>query len=108
MSHESVQTFWNEVDADHGLQRRLDELFEQPGSARILRAEQVVELGREHGYDFTVAELRSFLEGHSRSGQLSEDELAALAGGTTVLNDWIEAARCGNGSYTEDSMIVLF
>ena len=73
----SLQDLYNEVKGDDALKRSFVE---------AMRAGVVEDFIRGHGCEATTEELQEYLEGQSREGEsieLSTDELADVAGGTS-------------------------
>lgn len=81
MSIESVNLFFQEVSQDSSLQQEI--LQSAIDGERLVN--KVVELGQEKSYSFTSAEVSEWMESMaaqtaSLSGELSEEELEAVAG----------------------------
>jgi hypothetical protein len=85
----SLQDLYNEVKGNDALKRSFVE---------AMRAGVVEDFIKGHGCEATTEELREYLEGQSREGEsieLSADELADVAGGTSYY--------CGEPcSHTDD------
>lgn len=73
MSTEHIDALIRSAEEDRAL---ADELRHAGG------LEKLVQIGAEHGYDFTQDELDRYLERQSAEG-LSEQELGLVAGGTS-------------------------
>lgn len=83
MTTASVQDFLSKVSEDTALQSELAQALESENDA-----EAVTTLARSKGYEFSVDELQAEIQNRQaeitkrqESGELSEDELEAVAGG---------------------------
>jgi predicted ribosomally synthesized peptide with nif11-like leader len=80
MSIESVNQFLQKVAQDTQLQEEIAKAMESENDRQA-----VVELGAKYGYQFTSDELGQEIQKNQQaavdSGELSEDELEAVAGG---------------------------
>lgn len=92
MSIEAVAEFTNKLAEDEVLQQELQSVA---GDKEALEASQSVsELGAKYGYEFTAEEaqtLRQIILAQ-QSGELSEDQLEAVAGGGPIgraIGGWI-------------------
>lgn len=92
MSRENVKRFYESLSRDSALQetfRAAGKRYagKQPTEAEIdiLCETEVIPAARAAGYEFTLAELKAYgLEaGKARTGELTDDELACVAGGAT-------------------------
>lgn len=80
MSIDAVNQFLEKVAQDSKIQEELAQVMEAEDHRQA-----AVELGAKHGFEFTVEELITEVEKRQQaaieSGQLSEEELEAVAGG---------------------------
>jgi hypothetical protein len=91
MSRENVKKFYETVTEDDGLRLRLSELFNQyqgqeidEAKRAVLVEELVLPVAAEKGLPFTLEELKEYEETIRKeraTGELSADELDAVAGG---------------------------
>ena len=82
-----VEAFLNQIEADEALQAELVQALEAENDR-----EAVTELANSKGYDFSSDELwaeiqkrQAELEQKQAAGELSDEELEAVAGGGTVI-----------------------
>ncbi|WP_083894164.1 Nif11-like leader peptide family natural product precursor [Rivularia sp. PCC 7116] len=82
MSIEAVNQFLEKVAKDSNIQEELVQAMQAENDRQA-----VVELGAKHGFNFTGDELMNEIEKRQKaaadSGELSEEELEAVAGGAT-------------------------
>ncbi|HAX79348.1 MAG TPA: Nif11-like leader peptide family natural product precursor [Cyanobacteria bacterium UBA11372] len=93
MSSAILNQFVQDISQDTNLQQQLQE-----ATNRESLVNKMVELGNEKGYSFTPSETEEWLESMANqsgaSGELSEEQLEAVAGGAsaggagTVGTDW--------------------
>ncbi len=88
MSLSSVQEFLTKVSEDQGLQEQIAKAMESDNDRQA-----VTNLARSQGFEFTAEELGQEIQNRentfrqqAESGELSEDELESVAGGTLVIN----------------------
>jgi predicted ribosomally synthesized peptide with nif11-like leader len=74
MSTERVSRFLSAVSSDSALQQKL---------AAVTDSVNFVKIVQECGYSFTLEDLQAHLAQHN-NGELSEDELEAVAGGNSL------------------------
>ena len=79
MGMESAAEFWNKIDADKELQEALFSTVKQADG------EQVVAFAKEHGFDFTVDDLRQLAEAADKP-DLSDADLDNVVGGFAFQN----------------------
>jgi predicted ribosomally synthesized peptide with nif11-like leader len=81
MSKENVKLFYEALARDKALQAKFNALNQKKGT--IYRKE-LIPLAKKAGFDFTEAELQDYARDAEKPAkhELSEDELAAVAGGT--------------------------
>ena len=91
MSTKKVEEFLNNVGEDEALQAELSEALEQENDR-----EAVTALAKSKGYDFSSEELwaeiqkrQAELNQQEASGELSDEELEAMAGGATPASPFI-------------------
>ncbi len=82
MSKENVGAFWSKVQQDPDLRKRLDSL--SPGSREEIVAE-LVRISSEQGLPFTAEEFGQSATLTGAGAELSEQDLARVAGG--LLSD---------------------
>jgi predicted ribosomally synthesized peptide with nif11-like leader len=71
MSTESVRQFLSAVSSDSALQEKL---------VAVTDSVNFVKIAQESGYSFTLEDLQTYIAQHN-DGELSENELEAVAGG---------------------------
>lgn len=81
MSKESLTQFLKKVGGDAKLRRELDGLFRRAAGQPAATAASVVEFAAKHGFKFTTTELKAHVAAAGKSGELSESEMDAVAGG---------------------------
>jgi predicted ribosomally synthesized peptide with nif11-like leader len=95
MSTQSVTQFLERVETDEQLQAELAQVIESASGASEEGADRIgaTELGKKYGYEFSSEELwaeiqkrQSQLQERQGSGELSDEELEAVAGGGEI---WI-------------------
>ena len=69
MSKENLEQFMKQIDSSEDLQSRIGD---------EIAGDDLVALGAEHGYEFSVEEL-------SGLGELSDQELEGVAGGSAYI-----------------------
>jgi predicted ribosomally synthesized peptide with nif11-like leader len=97
MSNEAVNQFLERVQSDEQLQEELAQVIESAEDAgEGADREGATDLGKKYGYDFTSAELwaeikkrQDEFQQRQTSGELSDEELEAVAGGGEI---WITTA----------------
>lgn len=72
MSKEAVREFYKVFQSD----KALEEKIKSSDSTA-----SVIKIAAEKGYEFTELELEAFMQESVAGGELSEEELAAVAGG---------------------------
>jgi predicted ribosomally synthesized peptide with nif11-like leader len=102
MSTQSVKQFWKQIESDAVLQKKVEELFQQVEDQPVAKAEEVVRLGKQHGFEFTSEDLKDYLVTNGRDAQLSETDLANVAGG--ALNAYVKV----ESSWKMDSSLSSF
>lgn len=118
MSTEAIEGFWVRLSEDESLRRRMRSIFAVGGERRAIAAERVVALGKAHGYEFTVAELRESVaqaQDVEVSDELTEDELEMATGGVSVnpmaFKVEIEGLKAsplpGRAGWTDPGMILF-
>jgi predicted ribosomally synthesized peptide with nif11-like leader len=87
MSIAAVQDFLTKVSEDQALQEQIAKAMESDNDRQA-----VTDLARSKGFDFTAAELGQEIQNReaaarqqAEAGELSEDELESVAGGTGTL-----------------------
>ena len=95
MSKESLKKFVKDSGENKELQDILTKGVEIGDSSRA-QIEYVVKEARNRGYDFTVAEfLDLFKSSDSKSGEIMDDDLANVAGGTGPIYDFCIRVKRG-------------
>ena len=74
MSIDAAAEFWTKVDNDAAFQ---EDLF---NSIKMADGDEIVEFAKQHGFDFTVEDLRELSEASDKE-ELSDDDLENVAGG---------------------------
>jgi predicted ribosomally synthesized peptide with nif11-like leader len=109
MSKENVKKFYEALAEDKALQaksiaigkkyegQKLDE-----AQSNLIYQEELVPLAKDAGYDFTLAELKEYGAADKESGmrEVSEEELAAVAGGSPCA-----CVLIGGGNFGGNQMI---
>lgn len=103
MSQENVRLFFTKVKEINELQEQLKSLQQTAGGDLL---SQAVNLGAEHGYEFTEEEMRDELQQISIStveeGELSDEQLEAVAGGGCPYCMTTKGSYCMcTGKFTE-------
>jgi predicted ribosomally synthesized peptide with nif11-like leader len=96
MSVEDVKRFYDALAKDESLQGKFKALVKKHEGQKPNEAEcdalfenEFLPFAKEVGYDFTLEELKEYGQGIKPvSHQLSEDELATVAGGRTFCILW--------------------
>lgn len=84
MSKENVKLFLNKLNEDQKLQEQLARLTTKYQEEL---ANKIIEIGAENGYEFGKEDMDQFTkERLMESGELSEAEMEAVAGGGMYLN----------------------
>ena len=90
MSNEAAGQFLDRVESDEQLQEELAKVIESAESGgEGADREGATQLGQKYGYDFTSdelwAEIKKRQEELQKTGELSDEELEAVAGGESVV-----------------------
>ncbi|GAX37847.1 Nif11-like leader peptide family natural product precursor [Nodularia sp. NIES-3585] len=93
MSIEAVNQFLERVESEEKLQEELAEVIESADTAgEDADREGATDLGKKYGYDFTSEELWAAIKQRQNefqerqvSGELTDDELEAVAGGIAPI-----------------------
>ena len=98
MSIQAVNQFLEKVAQDSKIQEELAQAMQAEDDRQA-----VVELGAKHGFEFTGEELMTEIEKRQQaaidSGELSEEELEAVAGGACTI-DLVTATIKATGKVT--------
>ena len=91
-----MQSFIEKAKNDKALMAKLDAL-----GANGAEADKIVALAAEYGFTITEADYRAAREqaGVQKSGELKEEDLEAVAGGSPTQNRW-DPVRCGQATRT--------
>ena len=81
MSFDAITTFFVKVQADPALHARVQAALDERGEAA---AYEIVDIAAGEECSFSATELREYIAAGSPDGELSEEQLEAVAGG--VLN----------------------
>jgi hypothetical protein len=90
MSIENVKLFYQAMGKDKTLQEKANAISQMhieqkldEAQANLIYQKELVPLANEAGYDFTLAELKEYVKESEKPGmrEVSEEELAAVAGG---------------------------
>jgi predicted ribosomally synthesized peptide with nif11-like leader len=97
MAMTAVQTFLEQVTQDQSLQEELATAMESDNDRQV-----VTDLARSKGYEFTSDELwqeiqnrQTELQQQQENGELSEEELEAVAGGEFLVTAVVITASIG-------------
>lgn len=79
----TMKELYLKVAADESLQQKVNKIFEAAGEDADIAGKKLVEFAKEQGYDVTVEEIGEFFKTMSEGtdGQLSDEDLDAVAGG---------------------------
>jgi predicted ribosomally synthesized peptide with nif11-like leader len=88
MSTESVSQFLSVVSSDSALKEKL---------AAITDSVNFIQIAQASGYNFSLEDLQAYIAQHN-NGELSEDELEAVAGGCASPNNCNKPPFKGNSS----------
>ena len=95
MSKEDLKKFVKDSAED----KKLQEILEKGGNMNNSSKDQIEYVVREaqsHGYDFTVDEFVGlFKKSDSKSGEIMDDELSDVAGGTGPIYDFCIKVKRG-------------
>lgn len=86
MSMENLHAFLDKSRSDEKLKARLSEM----GSP-----EDVINLGKEWGYEFSANELEQATKERLSSGELKQDDLENISGGTVISVIFLTVTVCG-------------
>jgi predicted ribosomally synthesized peptide with nif11-like leader len=84
MSKESVSEFFLAVSSDETLQEKL---------AAATQPENFIKIAQEKGYRFTTEELFAVIS-EQNNGELNDEELNTVAGGTEAWKCWPFSHKC--------------
>ncbi len=87
MSVESAKAFIAKLESDADLRSKVEGAADDSAKRAVAKAA---------GFDFTREEMKTAVGSHSTKGELSEDQLTAVAGGSTP--DWINAGATAVGA----------
>ena len=108
MTNQNVKAFIEALSQDESIQKALKEkemAYTGIKEDRETFMEAVViPLAKEVGYEFTLKDLKDFEKGMRPQGELDEDELESVAGGTT----WGLCVLGGIGGGGESCFIIGF
>jgi predicted ribosomally synthesized peptide with nif11-like leader len=96
MSERDAQRFMNALGTDAELQQKVADLnpTDEAGAASSL-----VEIGGQHGYQFTAEELQAYVpENKPAAGELRQEELEHVAGGIALLVPAVQTGRASTSS----------
>ena len=95
MSKEDLKKFVKDSAKDKKLQEILEKGGNMINSSKD-QIEYVVREAKSHGYDFTVDEfVELFKKSDSKSGEIMDDELSDVAGGTGPIYDFCIKVKRG-------------
>lgn len=95
MADQGLDGFYAKVMGDPALQAQLKESAD--ATTFVATA---VRLGREHGYTFTAEDIMAKLNTPTGGAEMSEQELAAVAGGYVSYGGSVLCGYCGKTSGT--------
>jgi hypothetical protein len=81
---DNVKKFYEALAKDTAMQERAKPLFGEKPEIDDAALDALVEFAAKEGYSFTADEARAYIK--EDSGELSDDQLEAVAGGTCLLN----------------------
>jgi predicted ribosomally synthesized peptide with nif11-like leader len=88
MSIENAKAFYEKVSADDGLRQKIGQLAKE--NPKGIEA-AIIKTAEENGFVFTEEEMKAFIDEKAKiinsNGELSDNELEAVAGGGK--GDWI-------------------
>jgi predicted ribosomally synthesized peptide with nif11-like leader len=97
MPAEAVQQFWQKAQSDESLQAQLSAIQEKERHATVAA---IVKVAAVAGFVFTAeeyeADLDETLAKHKAAGELSQAQLAALAGGVFMPASRLQCDSLGN------------
>lgn len=110
MSQEAVAAFFEQIQADPALQSQLKSVTDAQLPARM------VATAREHGHDFSEADVREMMEAPAES-ELPDEALESVAGGFSLsfepsdglTNIGLNATFCSSGKHigTDDPATMI-
>ena len=90
MAHDAISRFLSLIEADSALRHELGIAHDTGSDKPKIPVQRLIELGEQHGCQFTLEELRARFDAPSRS--LSAEELAEVAGGARPrADDYVES-----------------
>lgn len=107
MSMEDTVKFYEKIKENPSLLQRIGELGQ--GDQSKMEA-AIIQVAGEHGFQFNLAELRDFLKEQAqkveKSGELSDDQLATVAGGVNEkIVKWVMLSISSVGSICMISLL---
>lgn len=107
MSKENVKLFYEALGKDKTLQEKFSALGKKHGGQKLGEAQaesiyqqELIPLAGEAGYDFTLSELKEYTGEAEQPGmrEVSEEELASVAGGAYCACAWTGMGNMGAGN----------
>jgi predicted ribosomally synthesized peptide with nif11-like leader len=100
--NESIKRFFDDVEKEESLKARLHDAFKaNSGNGKSDAKEVFVKFAKSEGYDFTVSDLEDYRdEKFGGSGELTDEQLEAVAGGKTPGNPWTCVERWVSFNFT--------
>lgn len=95
MADQELEGFYAKVMADPALQAQLKDA---PDASSFVAT--AVHLGQQHGYHFTAEEVVAKLRAPTGEAEMSEKELATVAGGYVSFGGSVLCGYCGKTSGT--------
>jgi len=93
MAIENVKAFYKELEANQELQKKIaaaDAAYNgDTGDKKAVVEAIVLPIAKESGFDFTAEQLIDYVKQIMLDGEISEDALASVAGGTTNIYNHI-------------------
>ena len=83
MAKENVQKFFNEVSTNKKLEEQLNEISEKSSGEIKVKAEAVVALAKEAGFEFTAEEFAEYIK--TPQTELNDNELNSVRGGGRII-----------------------
>ena len=80
MAEQQVHDFMDKVKSDENLRSKLEKMPAGQDSIKY-----VIDLGKEAGYDFNERDLEAATKSKLSSGEISQEDLDKVSGGTGIL-----------------------
>jgi predicted ribosomally synthesized peptide with nif11-like leader len=110
MSQEVVKAFFDKVEVDNALNVSYKELVKGMANDKLDQdraTTKVVQFASTHGFEFAANDLSAFTRSMSQ-GELSDEDLEAVAGGLSVVWILLGTTKTGHDENTQVCFIVGF